>query len=263
MKSSKTFPMHWANTSKIQIHFDWWVPWYQPGPVRNHQTAGPCMRMYVWWATMHRASTVSVGYHWKHFAVSERLWRCESGEAGTELPQHEKYSEYVANEVIKRIIKDKFQKDLWTENGDGEKFLVRTMTDNDEGKFVADTIQEQKLRNHFSIRIFHSLPHQCTQSRAFEEALRRMAIPYDLWRHQLLSTKGNQRSHCYLRIIINPNDEEALKRIINFPVRGIGKTSIDKSVLFANENNISMWQVLKKHMPMVTKQAPCRPSRIL
>ena len=48
----------------------------------------------------------------------------------------------------------------------------------------------------------------------------------------------------YLRVIVNPKDEEALKRIINYPARGIGKTSIDKAVLFANENNISMWDVL-------------------
>jgi len=152
-----------------------------------------------------------------------------------------------ANEVIKNN-KGQIPKDLWTENGDGEKIrLVRTMTDNDEGKFVADTIQEQKLRNHFFNKDFAILYRTNAQSRAFEEALRRMAIPYTIYGGiSFYQRKEIKDLIAYLRIIINPNDEEALKRIINFPVRGIGKTSIDKAVLFANENNISMWQVLEK-----------------
>ena len=152
-----------------------------------------------------------------------------------------------ANEVIKNN-KGQIPKDLWTENGDGEKIrLVRTMTDNDEGKFVADTIQEQKLRNHFFNKDFAILYRTNAQSRAFEEALRRMAIPYTIYGGiSFYQRKEIKDLIAYLRIIINPNDEEALKRIINFPVRGIGKTSIDKAVLFANENNISMWEVLEK-----------------
>lgn len=153
----------------------------------------------------------------------------------------------VANEVISKN-KGQIEKVLFTENGEGEKIkLVRTMTDNDEGKFVADTIQEQKLRNHYHNREFAILYRTNAQSRAFEEALRRMAIPYTIYGGiSFYQRKEVKDFVAYLRLIVNPNDEEALKRIINYPARGIGKTSIDKAVLAANENNISMWQVLER-----------------
>ncbi|MEJ0082261.1 MAG: 3'-5' exonuclease [Puia sp.] len=142
--------------------------------------------------------------------------------------------------------RDRYQKNLWTENIEGEKIrLVRTMTDNDEGKFVADTIQEQKLRNHFNNRDFAILYRTNSQSRAFEESLRRMAIPYTIYGGiSFYQRKEIKDFISYLRVIVNPNDEESLKRIINFPARGIGKTSLDKAVLMANEKNISMWDVL-------------------
>src|SRR5882724_7993970 len=152
---------------------------------------------------------------------------------------------HVANEVIKNN-KGQIPKNLWTENIVGEKIrLIRTLTDNDEGKFVADTIQEQKLRNHFNNRDFAILYRTNSQSRAFEESLRRMGLPYTIYGGISFYQRKEIKDYlAYLRIIVNPKDEESLKRIINFPVRGIGKTSIDKAILFANENNISMWDVL-------------------
>lgn len=152
----------------------------------------------------------------------------------------------VANEVIKNN-KGQIPKNLWTENIVGEKIrLVRTMTDNDEGKFVADTIQEQKLRNHYRNNDFAILYRTNAQSRAFEESLRRMNIPYHIYggisfyqRKEIKDFVG------YLRILVNPNDEESLKRIINYPARGIGKTSVDRAILAANTHNISMWEVLE------------------
>ena len=151
----------------------------------------------------------------------------------------------VANEVIKNN-KGQIPKELWTENATGEKIkLVRTMTDNEEGKFVADTIQEQKLRNHYHNKDFAILYRTNAQSRAFEESLRRMGIPYTIYGGiSFYQRKEIKDFMAYLRVIVNPKDEEGLKRIINYPARGIGKTSIDKAVLFANENNISMWDVL-------------------
>jgi DNA helicase II / ATP-dependent DNA helicase PcrA len=150
-----------------------------------------------------------------------------------------------ANEVIKKN-KGQIPKNLWTENIQGEKIkLVRTQTDNDEGKYVADTIQEQKLRNHFNNRDFAILYRTNSQSRAFEESLRRMAIPYTIYGGiSFYQRKEIKDFIAYLRIIVNPSDEESLKRIINFPARGIGKSSLDKAVLMANEKNISMWDVL-------------------
>jgi DNA helicase-2/ATP-dependent DNA helicase PcrA len=152
----------------------------------------------------------------------------------------------VANAVISNN-KNQIEKVLFTENAEGEKLrLVRTLTDNEEGKFVADTIQEQKLRNHFPNRDFAILYRTNAQSRSFEEALRRMGIPYTMYGGiSFYQRKEIKDLVAYLRLMVNPRDEEALKRIINYPARGIGKTTIDKLVLAANENNISTWEVLE------------------
>jgi DNA helicase-2/ATP-dependent DNA helicase PcrA len=151
----------------------------------------------------------------------------------------------VANEVI-RNNKNQIPKNLWTDNASGEKIkLVRLMTDNEEGKYVADTIQEQRLRNHYNNRDFAILYRTNAQSRAFEESLRRMGIPYTMYGGiSFYQRKEIKDFLAYLRVIVNPRDEEALKRIINYPARGIGKTSIDRAVLAANERGIYMWEVL-------------------
>jgi DNA helicase-2/ATP-dependent DNA helicase PcrA len=153
----------------------------------------------------------------------------------------------VANEVIKNN-KGQIPKNLWTDNAAGEKIrLVRLMTDNEEGKYVADTIQEQRLRNHYNNRDFAILYRTNAQSRAFEESLRRMAIPYTMYGGvSFYQRKEIKDFVAYLRVIVNPRDEEALKRIINYPTRGIGKTSIDRAVLAANEQNIQLWEVLQR-----------------
>ncbi|SEW13758.1 DNA helicase-2 / ATP-dependent DNA helicase PcrA [Chitinophaga sp. YR573] len=153
----------------------------------------------------------------------------------------------VANEVIGNN-KGQIEKNLWTDNGEGEKIkLVRTMTDNEEGKFVAETIAEQRLRNHYANKDFAILYRTNAQSRSFEESLRKKAIPYRIFG----GTSFYQRKEikdfvAYLRITMNTQDEESLKRIINYPVRGIGKTTIEKVVVLANDHNITMWQVLER-----------------
>ena len=153
----------------------------------------------------------------------------------------------IANEVIKNN-KGQLPKELWTENETGEKIkLVRTMTDNEEGKFTADTIQEQKLRNHYFNKDFAILYRTNAQSRAFEESLRRMGIAYKIYGGiSFYQRKEIKDMVAYLRVIVNPNDEEALKRIINYPARGIGKTTIEKLVIIANEQNIPMYQVVQR-----------------
>jgi DNA helicase-2/ATP-dependent DNA helicase PcrA len=152
---------------------------------------------------------------------------------------------HVANEVIANN-KAQIEKKLFTTNNEGERIsLVRTMTDNDEGKMVADTIQEQKLRNHYYNKDFAILYRTNAQSRSFEEALRRMGIAYRIYGGiSFYQRKEVKDFIAYLRLVVNPHDEEALKRIINFPARGIGKTTVDKAVLYANQNNISMWEVI-------------------
>ncbi|MGN6196036.1 MAG: ATP-dependent helicase [Ginsengibacter sp.] len=154
---------------------------------------------------------------------------------------------HVANKVIANN-KGQIPKKLWTSNNEGEKInLVRTATDNDEGKYVADAIQEQKLRNHYRNSDFAILYRTNAQSRSFEESLRRMNIAYRIYGGiSFYQRKEVKDFLSYLRVIVNPNDEEALKRIINYPARGIGKTSIEKAILLANENNVSFWNVLER-----------------
>jgi len=151
----------------------------------------------------------------------------------------------VANQVIKNN-KGQIPKNLWTENQEGEKIkLVRTLTDNEEGKFVADTIQEQKLRNHYYNKDFAILYRTNAQSRSFEESLRKMGIPYRIYGGvSFYQRKEIKDLLAYLRVIVNTNDEEALKRIINYPVRGIGKTTTEKLVIIANEQNIPVFNVV-------------------
>lgn len=154
---------------------------------------------------------------------------------------------HVANEVIKNN-KGQIPKNLWTENKEGDKIvLVRTMTDNDEGRFVADCIQEQKLRYHFYNKDFAILYRTNAQSRSFEESLRRMGIPYRIYGGVSFYQRKEVKDFiAYLRVIANTRDEEALKRIINYPVRGIGKTTIEKCVIAANEQNLTMYEVVSR-----------------
>jgi len=151
----------------------------------------------------------------------------------------------VANNVIGNN-KHQIPKQLWTDNAEGEKILlVRTMTDNDEGRFVADAIKEQQMRNHYANKDFVVLYRTNAQSRSFEESLRRMNIPYKL----VGGTSFYQRKEikdflAYLRIIVNPQDDENIKRIINYPARGIGKTTIDRITVRANELNTTFWETI-------------------
>ncbi len=153
----------------------------------------------------------------------------------------------VANEVIAKN-KGQIEKNLWTDNAEGEKIkLIRTNTDNEEGKTVADTIAEQKLRNHYSNRDFCILYRTNAQSRAFEESLRRMAIPYRIYGGlSFYQRKEIKDFIAYLRVVMNSRDEEAIKRVINYPVRGIGKTTVEKVSIYANDQNITFWEVLER-----------------
>ncbi|HEY0298223.1 MAG TPA: 3'-5' exonuclease, partial [Arachidicoccus sp.] len=153
----------------------------------------------------------------------------------------------VANAVIQNN-KGQIPKALWTDNGEGEKiFLVRTMTDNDEGKFVASTIQEQKLRNHYHNSDFSILYRTNAQSRSYEENLRRAGIAYKIYGGlSFYQRKEIKDFIAYLRVIGNMRDEEALKRIINYPVRGIGKTTMEKLQTVANEGDFTLWEALER-----------------
>lgn len=151
----------------------------------------------------------------------------------------------VANNVIGNN-KHQIPKELWTNNTEGEKImLARTMTDNDEGRFVADAIKEQQMRNHYGNKDFAVLYRTNAQSRSFEESLRRMNIPYKLVGGTSFYQRKEVKDYlAYLRVVVNSQDEENIKRIINYPARGIGKTTIEKILVRANELDKTFWEVI-------------------
>ncbi|MDA3616429.1 ATP-dependent helicase [Polluticaenibacter yanchengensis] len=152
----------------------------------------------------------------------------------------------VANEIINNN-KGQIPKELWTEAPVGEKIkLVRVLSDNDEGHYVADAIKEQKLRNHYSNKDFAILYRTNAQSRAYEESLRRLSIAYKIYGGLSFYQRKEVKDFiAYLRVVINPNDDEALKRIVNYPVRGIGKTTLEKAATIANQRDMPLYNVLK------------------
>lgn len=152
----------------------------------------------------------------------------------------------VANKVIANN-KNQIEKSLWTSNGSGDKIkIVRTMTDNDEGRYVADTIAEMRLRYHYHNKDFAILYRTNAQSRSFEESLRRKNIPYKIYGGlSFYQRKEVKDLLAYLRLIVNTQDEENIKRVINYPVRGIGKSSLDRMLVAAEEYNTTLWEVMQ------------------
>ncbi len=165
------------------------------------------------------------------------------------LEQNYRSSPFIVNAANEIISNNKFQlkKTIWTERLDGFKIkVVKNSAENDEAKMVADSIFELKMRQHLQNNDFAILYRTNAQSRSFEEALRRMNIPYKIYGGiSFYQRKEVKDFLCYLRLVVNPNDEEALKRIINYPIRGIGQTTIDRMTVAANEHKVSLWQVLE------------------
>lgn len=152
-----------------------------------------------------------------------------------------------ANEVI-TYNKRQIQKEIWSDKGSGQKIkVIKAMTDSEEGKRVADTIVEQKNRFHISNKEIAILYRTNAQSRIFEEYLRRYNLPYKVFGGlSFYQRKEVKDLIAYLRLAVNQNDEEALRRVINYPKRGIGKSTVDKIGEMANATNESMWDSLPK-----------------
>lgn len=151
-----------------------------------------------------------------------------------------------SNSVI-RNNKDQLQKDVWTSNDVGDKIkVVKTYSDNEEGNAVAHSIFETKMNEQAHNHDFAILYRTNAQSRAMEEALRKMGIPYRIYGGlSFYKRKEIKDLLAYYRLTINHNDEEALKRIINYPARGIGNSTLEKLVVAAAENNTSIWNVIE------------------
>ena len=151
-----------------------------------------------------------------------------------------------ANSIISRN-RDQIQKELWSDNGEGNRIkLVRAVDEKEEGMRVADAIQNYRLGEDADWRDFAVLYRQNSLSRSIEDALRKMNIPYRIY--QGLSFYGRREVKdvlAYMRVAINPHDDESLVRIINYPTRGIGQTTMDKIRVAAADNDVSIWTVLE------------------
>ena len=151
-----------------------------------------------------------------------------------------------ANSVINYNI-NKLEKEVWTDNESGEKIEInQSITDSEEGRFVSSSILENKNKCQLDNDSFAVLYRTNAQSRSIEDALRRKNISYQVYGGlSFYQRKEIKDILAYLRVIVNPNDEESIKRIINYPTRGIGQTTMDKLLIYANDKNISLFETLK------------------
>ncbi len=151
-----------------------------------------------------------------------------------------------ANSIIAKN-KNQLEKVVWTANDEGASIKIhRSITDAEEGRFVAGSIWENRMQYQLSNGNFAVLYRTNSQSRAIEDALRKRDIPYRIYGGlSFYQRKEIKDVLSYLRLVVNPKDEEALKRIINFPARGIGQTTIDKLVVTANHYGRSIFEVME------------------
>lgn len=151
-----------------------------------------------------------------------------------------------ANSIIDKN-KTKLDKIVWTANDEGHKIKVhRSLTDGEEGRFVASTIFEEKMRNQLGNGKFAVLYRTNAQSRAIEDALRKRDIPYRIYGGlSFYQRKEIKDVLSYLRLVINPKDEEALMRVINYPARGIGDSTVDKLNIAARHYDRSIFEVME------------------
>lgn len=150
-----------------------------------------------------------------------------------------------ANSVISKN-KTRLDKEVWTANESGGYIKVmRTISDGEEGRFVAQSIFDNKMNNQLTNNEFAILYRTNAQSRAMEDALRKKDIKYKIYGGiSFYQRKEIKDLLSYLRLLINPNDEEALKRVINYPARGIGQTTVDKLTIAANHYKKSIFEVI-------------------
>ncbi|WP_394799947.1 ATP-dependent helicase [Hymenobacter translucens] len=150
-----------------------------------------------------------------------------------------------ANSVIKNN-KAQLRKDVFSDNEEGPLIeVLKAASDNEEGKLVANSIYEDKMNLHLSYNDFAILYRTNAQSRAMEEALRKLNIKYKIIGGlSFYQRKEIKDMVAYLRLTVNHNDEQALRRIINYPKRGIGDTTISKLITTGEETNHSLWEVV-------------------
>ena len=164
------------------------------------------------------------------------------------LEQNYRSTQNIVNAANVVIAKNKaqFPKNVFSDNEVGEKIKVfRSLSDADEANFVANNIWEQHNSHQRKFTDFAILYRTNSQTRAFEDALRRKNIPYRVYGGlSFYQRKEIKDLVAYLRILVNENDNEALMRIINYPARSIGETTQNKLIVFADSQNVRVVDVL-------------------
>ena len=150
-----------------------------------------------------------------------------------------------ANSLIKKN-KFKIDKNIWTLNDSGSKIILnRSQNDNDEGRFVASNIFEEKNNHQLNNGSFAVLYRTNAQSRSIEDALRKINIDYQVFGGlSFYQRKEIKDVTAYLRLVVNSNDEESFRRIVNFPPRGIGLKTLEKLLIISERENISMYDAI-------------------
>jgi DNA helicase-2/ATP-dependent DNA helicase PcrA len=161
-----------------------------------------------------------------------------------------------ANSVIKRN-RAQLPKNVWTQNEEGNLIeLIKAVSDNEEGRLIASSIFEEKMQHQLKYSDFVILYRTNSQSRAIEESLRKLNIPYKLVGGlSFYQRKEIKDILAYLRFALNQQDEASFRRIINLPKRGIGDSTVDKIVVAANDHGTSIWEILQNPAPFVGGRA--------
>ena len=151
-----------------------------------------------------------------------------------------------ANSIIANN-KDQIHKNVYSEKQEGEKIrVIEARSDNEEGFMIANLIKDQLFARQFQFKDFAILYRTNAQSRIFEESLRKLNIPYKIYGGvSFFQRKEIKDILAYFKLVVNPSDDEAFKRIINYPLRGIGKTTVLKIEELATSSDITMWNVIE------------------
>ncbi|MDW8394455.1 MAG: 3'-5' exonuclease [Chitinophagales bacterium] len=188
-----------------------------------------------------RGATLENMLHFERDYPERRLFKLE---------QNYRSTRHIVRAANRLISHNKLQltKEIWTENAEGEPIrLLSALSDNDEGKMVVDALFEEKMHAHRRNRDFAILYRTHAQSRAFEEHLRRVNLPYVVYGGVAFYQRKEVKDLlAYLRLAVNPYDEESLRRVINYPARGIGETSLEKALVAAQEHQLRLWEVLER-----------------
>ena len=226
--------------------------------VDEYQDTNYVQQAIVWQLTQERQKVCVVGddaqsiYSFRGANIDNILnfQKTYSGARLFKLEQNYRSTQLIvqaANSLI-RHNQRQIPKDVYSRNEEGEKLVLKpAYSDKEEAQIVCNDIQRIRRSDKCEYSDFAILYRTNSQSRSFEEYMRKENIPYRIYGGlSFYQRKEIKDVIAYFRVVTNPNDEEALKRIINYPTRGIGDTTVTKIVQAANMHGVSLWTVIKQ-----------------